>query len=454
MLRRPAVSLAVLAVLVAGSAGAQTSDDALDWPTYRRDAGRTAVSAVTLDPASLSERWVYVSPAPQARGWTKPDPRDWYNSPTVENQDALDIDSVFHVAAVGDRVFFGSATEDSLIALDAATGACLWAYTTDGPVRFAPHVVEGRVFFGSDDGHVYCVDAASGDLVWERRLAPSDYQVPSDGKFVSLWPNRTGVVVFDGALYCGMGLFPPEGVWICALDAATGSSEDPGRYLRVQGDVSLQGYVLASADNVYFPGGREGPWIFDRATGERKGQFDSGGGAYAVVSGESLITGPGRTSARLEEFGAETRDRLATFALARRIVVTPEVSFIASATDLFALDRTRYLALGAEIQAVAKERDEAEPGSEGRAALTERLDALEAEREACTGWRVPVEDVSALAVAGNHVVVGLPGRVALYRAADGAEAWSAEVEGVVKGLAIARGRLFASTDASRIYCYD
>ncbi len=453
MPRRWLAALGLLPLLLAVPALAQSADDALDWPTYRHDAARTAVSAVRLDPGSLAERWVYVSPTPQVRGWTKPDPRDWYNSPAIEHQDVLDIDSVFHVAAVGDRVFFGSSGEDSLLCLDALTGAVRWAYTTDGPVRFAPHVVSGRAYFGSDDGHVYCLDAESGGVVWERRLAPSDYQVPSDGKFVSLWPNRTGVVVYEGTLYCGMGLFPPEGVWVCAVDAATGATDGAGRYLRRQGDVSLQGYVLASRGNLYYPGGREGPWVFDRATGERKGQVDSGGGAYAVVAGDSLITGPGRTSARLEEFGAESRDRLATFPLARHIVVTPGMSYIATASELFALDRVRYLALEADIADVAERRNEAAQGSERRRELTETLDALEAEREACTRWRVPFDGVACLALAGDLVVVGQADRVALHSTDDGVEVWSARVEGVAKGLAIARGRLFVSTDASRIYCY-
>ena len=56
---------------------------------------------------------------------------------------------------------------DSLVALDTASGAVRWRFFTGGPVRFAPVATEGRVYFGSDDGHLYCVGATDGKLRWK-----------------------------------------------------------------------------------------------------------------------------------------------------------------------------------------------------------------------------------------------------------------------------------------------
>jgi len=45
------------------------------------------------------------------------------------------------------------------------------------------------------------------------------------------------------------------------------------------------------------------------------------------------------------------------------------------------------------------------------------------------------------------------GRVAAFSAEDGELVWSAAVDGLAKGLAVARGRLLVSTDRSKVYCF-
>ncbi len=426
-----------------------------DWPTYNHDARRSAVSSESLDPLALKQQWVYSSRLPVRSAWPGPARRDYYNSPTVDNEDRLDLDAVYHVAAVGDAVFFGSSGEDSLRCLDARTGESRWAYPTDGPVRFAPHVADGQVYFGSDDGGVYCLRATDGGLVWHARLAPGDYLAPSNGKLISLWPNRTGVVVQDGIVYCGAGIFPGEGVYICALDARTGAGEGPGLFRRRFVDMSLQGYVLASPTRVYFPGGRASPWVIDRATGERLGQVGGGGGTYALVTAEdSLIYGPGRTSAVLEEFAGDSRDRLASFPAGRHIVVTPERSYILTRDRLMALDRVRYGRLGNEIAALAEQRRKLAADAPEQAQLGERIAKLTEERQTCLAWTVECTHPDALILAGEHLFAGGADAVAAFRAADGTQVWSAAVDGVAKGLAVAHGRLFVSTDTRRIYCFQ
>ncbi len=461
-LARPEARLFALGVMLLAAAGAlvvrtRTAPGAVgrdDWPTYNHDPGRSAVSRGPLDVPALKQRWIYSASAPVKPAWPGPAKRDYYNSPTIDNEDRLDLDSVFHVAAVGDSLFFGSSGEDSLRCLEADSGRTKWIYTTDGPVRFAPHVVEGKVYFGSDDGCIYCVAAADGELVWKHRAAPSDYQVPSDGKMVSLWPNRSGVIVVDGIVYFGVGVFPGEGVYVCALDAETGSQTGPGLFRGRYTDMSLQGYVLASAAHLYFPGGRASPWVFDRATGERKGQIGGGGGTYALLTADdSIIYGPGKTSAVLEEFRPGTGDGLASFPGGKQIVVASERSYISTRQELFAIDRARYIALGAELAALTDQREKAEKGSSEYDSLTDRVDRLREQRRDCVLWRVECEYASALILAGDYLVAGGQDGVAAFHASDGTEAWSHTVEGAAKGLAAANGRLFVSTDARHIHCF-
>lgn len=55
--------------------------------------------------------------------------------------------------------------------------------------------------------------------------------------------------------------------------------------------------------------------------------------------------------------------------------------------------------------------------------------------------------------AGEHRIGGGDGKVAAFRASDGVEIWSAEINGKAYGLATAGGHLLVSTDAGFIYCY-
>ena len=49
-----------------------------------------------------------------------------------------------------------------------------WKFYTEGPVRCAPACWRGRVYAGSDDGYLYCLDGQTGHVVWKFRGAPTD----------------------------------------------------------------------------------------------------------------------------------------------------------------------------------------------------------------------------------------------------------------------------------------
>jgi serine/threonine-protein kinase len=57
--------------------------------------------------------------------------------------------------AVANGVVYLGSDDNHIYALNAKTGAVLWAYVTGNYVRSAPAVVNGVVFVGSDDGNVY-----------------------------------------------------------------------------------------------------------------------------------------------------------------------------------------------------------------------------------------------------------------------------------------------------------
>ena len=179
-----AISLAVLFSAICTAA---------DWPMYRADAARTGYATESL-PEKLSLSWVYRACAPRP-AWLLGMGR------IGDKPSRLQFDWVYQPIAAGGLVLFGSSADGKVYALDAATGSERWVYYTGGPIRFAPAAWRDRVFAGSDDGWLYCLELKTGRLLWKKRGGPSDEKVLGNGYIVSRWPVRGGVVVRNDTVY-------------------------------------------------------------------------------------------------------------------------------------------------------------------------------------------------------------------------------------------------------------
>lgn len=67
--------------------------------------------------------------------------------------------------ATGGVLFIGS-SDGNLYALDAASGAEKWRFTTGNKVWSTPAVSGGVIYFGSTDRNLYAVDISSGKKLW------------------------------------------------------------------------------------------------------------------------------------------------------------------------------------------------------------------------------------------------------------------------------------------------
>jgi len=66
------------------------------------------------------------------------------------------VRGVFSSPAVADGKVYVGSHDDNVYCLNASTGAKIWNYTTGDNVISSPAVVDGNVYVGSDDGKVYC----------------------------------------------------------------------------------------------------------------------------------------------------------------------------------------------------------------------------------------------------------------------------------------------------------
>lgn len=431
---------------------------AADWPTYQHDYARTGVARESLL-APFTDGWVHRSrhaPRPAWRGEAKWD--GWNKVYDLKSRQIFDY--AYHPVIADGLLYYGSSADDKIYCLDAATGEQRWTFFTEGPVRLAPTIAEGRVFVGSDDGHAYCLDAKSGKLIWKTQLGPRDYRIPGNSRIISRWPLRTGIIVIGDLAYCAAGMFPSEGVLITAIEADTGKI----KWQQKQTDLPAQGYMLASHTRLYVPAGRNNPVVLNRADGKRIRVVSGQGGTYALLTGDNLVFGPGKTGT-LGFVESNQSDQLATFK-GNHMIVTPSRSFLQSDTDLSALDRSRYLDLArkrrplkSRLGKLQDELKKVKAGERQRQILQEagklgkQLDEVQSAMQECFAWRVPSSQPLSMVLAGQTLITGGHNEVAAYSAKDGSQLWRVRADGEVFGLAVADGRLYTSTSKGVIHCY-
>ncbi len=146
------------------------------------------------------------------------------------------------VAADG-RIFVAEPDAHTVYALSADNGQRLWQFVADGRVDSPPTIHEGLCLFGSTDGHVYCLTAAEGRLVWRFRAAPEDRQIFAMDQLESVWPVHGSVLVRDGKVYCtaGRSSHLDGGIYVYALDPNSGEIVHQTRINSDEPDVEKYG---------------------------------------------------------------------------------------------------------------------------------------------------------------------------------------------------------------------
>lgn len=456
---------------------------------YRADAARSGHTAEAL-PDLLELCWEYGTPAPQ---------------PAWPSSARISYDFAHQPIVVGDTVVVGSTVDDSVVALDASNGQVRWRHFTGGPVRFAPAAWQDRVFVASDDGHLYALSIDDGKQLWKHRGGPSDRMCLGNERMISRWPARGGPVVLDDTVYYAAGIWPSGGVFLHALDAATGdvvwSNGETGGLLMPQphggaearSGVAPQGYLVATEKQLFVPTGRAVPAAFDR----NAGQFEyyllqengSIGGSRAFASDRFVINGgsfleqaTGKLAARAGRgvFSAtpdgivqftgselvsyrwneiETHNRKGESVRYHGLERLAEIALTEAPDDVQrAAEVAKSLpALGTLFRTdiVFKNVD---PGVAKQTGLERTLSQSRPDVERLGGQVAPFHAASyertyEVITAGDQAVCGGQGSVSVVDLKTKRVRWTRAVEGNAVGLAAASGRLLVSTTEGQLLCF-
>ncbi|MBE3098113.1 MAG: PQQ-binding-like beta-propeller repeat protein, partial [Planctomycetes bacterium] len=200
--------------------------EAASWPMFHGRQDMAGVAPGRL-PKTLALRWKFQTEGP------------------VKSSPAIELAAGAPDTPEG-RVFVGS-NDGHLYALDLADGRKVWAYETADAVEAAPLVLQGAVYVGSVDGFLYALDAATGALRWKYQT--QDKILGGANWVRSPQGDRTWILIgsYDMSLHC--------------VDAATGKAvwtAETGNYINgtpavVDGKIVFGGCdglirVLAPAD--------------------------------------------------------------------------------------------------------------------------------------------------------------------------------------------------------------
>jgi len=443
-----------------------------DWPQYRYDAARCAASPEQL-PAELHLQWVRHLPPPR---------------PAFPGEVRLRFDATYEPVVLGRSMFVPSMVTDSVTALDTETGAERWRFFAEGPVRFSPVAWEGGVYFTSDDGCLYCVEAADGRLRWKFPGLPpgkNDRKLLGSGRLISLWPARGGPVLKDGILYFGAGLWSTYGVAIHAVDAKSGqavwSNTDSNQIPKANMDHGIahyagltpQGYLAVVRETLVVPCGAQLPAFLDLKTG-RLGTYCMGwGGRNGLPKGTWFVAGARNYLGHGGDLYDITRPNDERFAKPSRGADFKGQLYAGGWTRL-QLDPTNQKDLG-EFREPVFTSDVMYQNDRGVAAcdladvkLEERTKSEISKSQPDDPfpdkwkgsfrelWRLPSK-LKVHIKAGRHLYLGGAGVVEAVRIPEQGEGpkvvWKAAVEGTPHRMLAAGGRLFVVTREGTIYAF-
>ncbi len=220
-------------------------------------------------------------------------------------------------------VVYSGSDDNHVYALNAETGEFLWRFETQDVIRSSPTVTDGAVYAGSNDNHVYALDRETGELLWRY----------DTGDWVQYSPPVSNGVVYIAALLDGDRK-------IHALGGASGNvmwvAEMPYPF-----NPELAPAVVGG--KVYAPSGFGEFYVLDASTGGLLWSLDISMGAESspTVSGGVVYLTAVNTAYALDESTGELVWSYGTERLPARgfpAVIADDAYYFSPDDHIYALD--------------------------------------------------------------------------------------------------------------------
>jgi outer membrane protein assembly factor BamB len=106
--------------------------------------------------------------------------------------------AVYSSPSVVDGIVYFGSQDKNIYAVNAWSGTLIWKYATTDAVEATPAIVNGKLATGGEDGYVYCLSAYNGSLIWKTFVNGS--QPITFGAAVML---RSSPAIANNTVYIG-----------------------------------------------------------------------------------------------------------------------------------------------------------------------------------------------------------------------------------------------------------
>ena len=174
------------------------------------------------------------------------------------------------------RVYVGS-DDGNVYCLDFSTGEKIWAFPTEFLIEAPPMVHAGRVYVGTHDFFMHALDATTGEEIWKFEAYE---KIVGSASIVKAADGQRDLLVFGS-----------HDAFVYALDAATGEPE-----WKLETNDRVNGTLAVTDDNrIVFGGCDTIVYVVDGATGQVSNSVELGGDcnipASVVVDGATVYLG-------------------------------------------------------------------------------------------------------------------------------------------------------------------
>lgn len=306
-------------------------------------------------------------------------------------------------AIVGGNVFVGS-DDGHVYALDLASGKKVWAFKTGGAVESSPLVLGDKLFVGSSDAHLYALNIKDGSVAWKLQ---TDDKILGSPNWVKSPDGQKDWILsgsYDFRLYC--------------VDAGTGKTNwtyETGNYINGTPAIADGRTVFGGCDALLH--------VIKLADGAKEKEMEAG--AYIAGSGPF-------EKGRYYVGHYENEVLCADVNESKILWKFKDRSFPYFSSPALTPDRLVFGGRDKRLHAINRENGEAV-------------------------WDFPTRgkvDSSPVVCDGQVIVGSEDGTLYIVNLADGKEVWTYEIgQAITASPAVAAGKIVIGSEDGVIYCF-